>query len=171
MKRIILALLLIFVAITPGIGRCMIADQKPTVIVMNGKENIANTTSGISDIQTIPSKDLFKFAFRQSAKSIKYLKPGQKVTLSFANHPPDTIAMKNSVLNSNGEIRYNERVTMDVPLSKNNKEYYFIVQTHMASALSSYYEKNQKDFIGYAATMTWGKIAYVAVFVIKTDAL
>lgn len=148
---------------------CMSADIKPTIIVMVGKEIIKSSTSSIDIKPTLP-KDLFKIAFGQPSKNIKYIKPGRKITINFANNPPDKISMKNSVLNSNGEIMYTERETMDVPLSKANNEYYFNVQTHMASLYNCSYDTNRKDFIGYVAEMTWGEISYVSVFVIKTDA-
>jgi hypothetical protein len=113
----------------------------------------------------------FKSAFEPNAlQDIKYIKIGDKVSLDFGNNPPNNITITDRLLNLSGDQVYQDKLTIEVPFTKDNNKYYFYyfsVQNNMASRLSSYYRKT--DFRGYKISANWGKHQKEYAFVIKTD--
>ncbi len=117
------------------------------------------------------SRDLFKYAFEvEKLDDIKYVDIGEKVHIDFGNNPPDKFVIKDHLLNNEGMLMYSSKEILDIPVSGDNHKDYFVVNKHFASALSSYYEKNKKDYRGIAIIATKGETEIVYKFVIKTDA-
>lgn len=170
MKQMLMIILLMISLIgVSGCAESNIGDLK----IRAGKEEIKSTTfsNSKSDSSANTAESEFEFAFEQNAvKDIKYLKKGEIITLDFGNSEPDTISVKDSVLNKSGAYQFSYRETIEVPLSKEEGKYSFTVDKHWASALSSFYEENKKDYRGFSITASWGQKEYSYAFVIQADA-
>lgn len=115
------------------------------------------------------SVEYFKNSFQNGGENIPYLKPGTKVFLDFLTFPPKHIRGRDYILKDDGSIRYTKEIIGDVPLIKENGDYYFEVTKHMGSLLSSYYEEGKKDYRGIAIIIDQGGEEYAYTFVFKTD--
>lgn len=116
------------------------------------------------------SRDLFKYAFEvEKLNDVKDVNIGGKVHIDFGKNPPDKFVIKDHLLNNEGRLMYTSKEIFDIPVIADNHKYYFVVEKHFASGLSSYYEKNKKDYRGIAIIATKGKTEIVYKFVIKTN--
>lgn len=124
----------------------------------------------VADEKFNSQTDLFEYAFKKSVNNIEFIKKGEKVYLDFGDNSPDTFVVKDYLLDSQGKLMYNKKLIMDVPVKGYNNQYYFVLEGHIASSLSSFYEKDKKSYRGFAIITTKDDIEKTYLFVIKTDA-
>lgn len=152
---------------TTGDLKVSAGEHKIKSIRLNNPKNESFSTSESSPNS---EKSEFGFAFKQEASmDIQYLKVGDVVTLNFGHNKPDTISLKDSVLNQNGDVKYSYRETLEVPLRKEHGKYKFTINKHIASYLDSSHIENKKVYRGFSLTATWGEEEYRYAFVVKTD--
>lgn len=170
MKQMMMAIVLVMVWI--GISGCSESNIGDLKISAEDKEIKSSLLSNpTSEPSSNSEESEFKFAFEQEAsKNIQYLKVGETVTLDFGDNEPDTISLKDSVLNKSGDYQFSSRETLKVSLKIEDGKYNFRINKHMASALSSFYEENKKDYRGFSLTAAWGEEEYRYAFVLQTDA-
>lgn len=165
-KRISLVLLMLIIIIS--IWRLNISRENDKLNITLGNQNLGYSTLEGIDINN-NTHDLFEFAFVGEAfNDIRYVEIGEKVYLDFGDNPPDEFIVKDYLLDSKGKIMYTEKEVMDIPINGENEKYYFVVNKHIASALSSYYEKNKKEYRGINIITTEKGIEKSYLFVIKT---
>lgn len=167
----ILKMVLLMIALMGVVG-CTKTENTNNLTVTIGKENIKYTKLECAKDNFVDNKkDLFQFAFeKDTSTDVKRIKFDDKVYLDFGSNRPDKLSIKDRLLNSNGEILYTDKETIEVSFKKENNKFYFTVKKHPASAFSSVYMKNKTDFRGFSIKATWGKKEFVYAFVIKTDA-
>ncbi|MEK3836558.1 MULTISPECIES: hypothetical protein [unclassified Paenibacillus] len=170
-KKIILSMLLgsLLVAFTGCDG-----SPKSSVTILGGKENIKYATlnsdqkASLSDQTASP----FSFAFEEGKPSdIQYLKNGEEISIDFGSNPPDKLSVSDGLLDANGDYLYTSKEITDVPYVTKKGVYSFKLDTHIASALSSYYEKDQKEFRGFIINAIWEKQEKKYAFAIQSNAL
>lgn len=93
----------------------------------------------------------------------------KKSLWTFGGNPPDKVSVKDMLLDSKGENLYTDKEIEEVPLTKENNIYYFLVKTHPWFALSSTFTEDKTDIRGFLVTASWGKDEHVYGFAIKTD--
>lgn len=170
MKQTLISILLVMVWL--GISGC--AESNIGVLKVRSGENEIKTSllsTPKSESSTNSEESEFRFAFEQEASNnIQYLKVGETITLDFGDSQPDTISIKDSVLNKSGDYQYPSKLSIEVPLTKENGKYNFKINKHMTSLLSSFFEENKKDYRGFSITATWGEEEFRYAFVVQTDA-
>jgi len=176
MKRSLIVLLLMITLF--GCGGCMVTNKSKTsddinqkLTVTAGKKNIESVFLINSEGSTLENnKEIFKFAFENNAsEDIKYIKKGEKITLSFGNKSPDNISVKDILLNSDGKYLYSEKLAIDIPLVNEDYNFSFNLEGNPNSMLSAQLAPNKIEFRGFKITAIWGNKEYIYGFVIKSD--
>lgn len=165
-KRVLISMLFIVTFI--GVLGCVKNDKMPEVSLTVEGEKINYIT--VKHTANDSPNNIFKLVFEKNdSAEIKYIKNCSVVFLDFGNNPPDKISIKDRLLWVNGDYLYPDKLTVEVPFTKENGKYSFIVQKNMASLLSSFYKENKTDFRGYNIITYWGENEYEHAFVIKAD--
>lgn len=170
-KKIIMNMLLgsLLVAFTGCDG-----SPKSSVTILGGKETIKYATlnsdqkDSLSDQKASP----FSFAFAgENISDIQYLNIGEEISIDFESNPPDALSISDGLIDANGDYLYTSKEITDVPYVAKKGVYSFNLDTHIASALSSYYEKDKKEFRGFIINASWEKQEKKYAFVIQSNAL
>ncbi|MFD2413686.1 hypothetical protein [Paenibacillus rhizoplanae] len=169
-KKIIMSMLLcsLLVAFTGCDG-----SPKSSVTIVGGKENIkyANLNSDQKASLSDQTASPFSFAFEEENTSeIQYLKIGEEISIDFGSNPPDTLSISDGLLDANGDYLYTSKLITDVPYVTKKGVYSFNLETHIASSLSSYYEKDKKEYRGFIINAFWEKQEKKYAFAIQSSA-
>lgn len=103
-----------------------------------------------------------------SVDDIPYIEIGEKAAVSFVSNPPDEFKVSDVLICENGDEMYSYKEIINVPVKYKNGKYYFVINKHLASALSSYYVEDKIDIRGFRMIASWGKNECEYAFVIKT---
>ncbi len=163
--RIVLAVLIII--LLSGCSNNENASKELSLSV--GGKNISYHI--IEDVNINNLNDLFSFAFdTHSIYSIEEVDIGDKIYIDFGANPPDKFYIRDYLLTREGKQQYNEKLALDVPVQGDNDRYCIIIDMHMASYLSSYYEEDKKDNRGFLIVTTTEGVEKTYQFVIRTKA-
>lgn len=143
-------------------------SEKSGLSIRIGDENLSYKV--IDDILG-DSDSLFSFAFDiNSTYVIEEVEIGDKIYLDFGDNPPDEFYIRDYLLSPEGNQQYDEKLILDVPVQGDNDKYYFVVDIHMASYLSSFYVENKKDNRGFMIITNTNGSEKTYQFVIRTKA-
>ncbi|KWX75111.1 hypothetical protein [Paenibacillus jilunlii] len=165
-------LLILLLIISIGCSGCTSTNESHDLTITIGDESINFVSSDYSkDNNSENDKTIFEFAFKQdNLTDIKYIKLNTKITLDFGNNPPDSVAVKDILLDSNGKFLYSDKLSSDISLTNEGHKFFFLLNKNPASLLSSKFDNKKVDIRGFEITATWGLNEERYAFVIKADA-
>lgn len=174
MKRALLMVpLLLVLMLTYGCQSVSVPNEPPDIQVIAGAKEINWGWTILKwDSQEPPSANPLKdFVTDDSIKEAPYIEIGKIIDVAFSSNPPESITVTETLLDEQGNLKYTEKETVEIPVELNNGNFSITIADHPASALNSFYEDNKKDLRGYRMTATWGDNVCQYVFIIKTDAV
>lgn len=115
-------------------------------------------------------KEIFKDSFkREDLNNSEFVDLGRKVYLDFGVNKPDKVVVHDSILSPDGKFMFNDQATSVFTCGRDEDGFYFVVEKHPASALSSVIEIGGKDMRGHIIRASWGDKDVIFGFVINTD--
>ncbi len=152
------------------------SDQTPALLnITAGNQQVGYTAVKKEwDGSVYDVKNPFVSIFKQTSQQIefKHIEFGEKAILVFDGKLPDSITVKDDILKNNGEYKYTDKETVEVPVTaESDNKFTFIIEKNLASALSSLRVVNGTDIRGYRITASWGDNECVYAFMIKTSFL
>lgn len=160
----------------PGVNK-KIPEKAPEIVIsVDGRslDYIAQETKWNGKESSYETSDLFKKLREQNAFIPTYRVGGEVpehyVALDFGKCIPDSIQVKDAMLEENGKIRYGSKLVMDreVEIMDNSRIRFGLTQ-HMAYYLSSYSGDYEKDWYRiFHVICTWGEKEAVYTFVLNT---
>ena len=118
----------------------------------------------INNFQTIMKED--------SGTEILYVKLWETILIEFKENAPKKTKLYDKLLKPDGSNKYEDKITMKLPVKFVDGKSSFKLESQMASQLSSY-SKDYEDgntLRGFRLICTWGENECEYVFVIRTDA-
>lgn len=118
-------------------------------------------------------ENTFETIMKEESKiEIPYIKSGTIIEIKVKGRVPDTVELRDSVLNESGVIKYTTREDITIPFTFSNRKGAFMLEMNPAVFLSS----NSEDYLpgktirGFRLTCSWGDNQCEYGFIIRTDA-
>ncbi len=160
----------------PGVDK-KIPEKAPEIVIsVDGRslDYIAQETKWDGKENPYDTSELFKQILNQDNFIPTYCvggdTPGHYVELNFGKSIPDSIQVKDAMMEENGRIRYGSKLMMDreVEIMDNSRVRFGLTQ-NMAYYLSSYSGDYEKDWYRiFHVICTWGEKEAVYTFVLNT---
>lgn len=174
MRKTFFAILiaLLAVSILSGCQSKTIPTEPPDIQVVVDKENINSGWTILKwDNQELQAGNGLKdFVTSSTGEEIPYYEIGKTIEVRFSSNPPDNLVITESLIDENGNLKYTDKETKEIPVELKSGKCSFEIAQHSASGLSSYHEESKKDIHGFRLTARWGENVCQYVFCIKTDA-
>lgn len=167
-KRILLPALLLFALL---LSACGSSGGPPDIRVRAGEGELTwvmglNRWDG-SVIDRMDNYDLYM----SRNKELTRLELGTEITVEFQGKAPDSVTLRDELLNSDGSRKYDERVSKVLELAVVDGGVSFSLEPHFAVFLSSSLEDYEPGAVirGLKLTCSWGENECEYAFAIRTD--
>lgn len=166
MKRFLTSMISTFLIIIFLAGCSINGSKKRDLSISVGDKKL---NYKISDDNSGDGDSLFSFAFDiNSTYIIEEVEIGGKIYLDFGDSSPEKFYIKDYLLSLEGKQQYGEKLIGDIFVRGDNEKYYFDVDVHMASYLSSFYDEDKRDNRGFVIVTNTNGSEKTYKFVIRT---
>ncbi|MBU5670445.1 hypothetical protein [Paenibacillus brevis] len=132
--------------------------------VIAGEHVIACTSVN----QELNSMDTFKAFFAdESLSEIKSIKTTEMLLLEFEGEQPIEVTVKDSMLSSDGNYLYPDKLSPKISLTNKDNKFSFILGKNLTSGLNSQFESAKMNYRGFKIDAAWESGERTYIFVIK----
>ncbi len=175
MKKLIVYILSIVIVLTlTTCGNTIKMSEPPPILITAGSTKIEYVVGlNLWNGAIYDRLDTFYLIMKEDSDiEVPYINLGEIIQIESMGKVPDTIELKDYILNEKGEIKYTAKEVIEMPIQFTDGKGNYKLNPHEAALLSS----NSKDYEpgktirGFKLTCSWGdKYQCEYAFIVRTD--
>ena len=171
-KRFFLAAIVLLVALFAGCSAKL--SGPPQIVITVGKVNVDSVVGLIRwNASVYNREDTYRAIMKGKTRTeLPYIQLNEEIQIDFKGAAPDTVELRDYILNADGSIKYTEKEINIIPIKFKDKQCSFTLAPNPAAFLSSDtsdYEPGATIRL-FRLTCKWGENECEYAFIIRSDA-
>lgn len=169
-KKLIFTFILsiLLTASMPGCSSTGNVKEPPEISISAGDKSLDYVVAKNKWDGSIYDREDTFISILKEQKEIPVFENNSVVEISFKSKLPDKFTVADILIDENGKQLYTDKEIKNVQAELKDGKYYFAIEPHFASSLSSYYDPEKKEIRGFRMTASWGGNECEYAFLIKT---